>query len=121
MVSIYVIHVLYEIQTINLFKMDLTLYFCHHYSIDLAGYLIPKGWKVLTWFRDLHMDPEVYPDPRKFDPSRWDVSLKILFCIVIIQRMFVVTSFHLCFIEGLRTKGWCVPSFWCRKPSMPRK
>ncbi|KAL0827464.1 hypothetical protein Bca101_051142 [Brassica carinata] len=35
-------------------------------------YLIPKGWKVLTWFRNVHMDPEVYLDPRKFDPSRWD-------------------------------------------------
>ena len=45
-----------------------------NYSVNLAGYLIPKGWKVLTWFRDVHMDPEVFPDPRKFDPSRWDVS-----------------------------------------------
>jgi ent-kaurenoic acid hydroxylase len=42
--------------------------------INLAGYLIPKGWKVLTWFRDVHIDPEVFPDPRKFDPARWDVS-----------------------------------------------
>ncbi|KAF3535305.1 hypothetical protein F2Q69_00024223 [Brassica cretica] len=37
-----------------------------------VGYLIPKGWKLLTWFRNVHMDPEVYLDPRKFDPSRWD-------------------------------------------------
>lgn len=40
----------------------------------VAGYLIPKGWKVLAWFRSIHYDKEVYPDPKKFDPSRWDVS-----------------------------------------------
>uniref|UniRef100_A0ACD6A3Q3 Uncharacterized protein n=1 Tax=Avena sativa TaxID=4498 RepID=A0ACD6A3Q3_AVESA len=36
------------------------------------GYLIPKGWKVQLWYRSVHMDPEVYPDPKKFDPSRWE-------------------------------------------------
>jgi len=39
----------------------------------LSGYIIPKGWKVLTWFRNVHLDPEIYPDPKKFDPSRWEV------------------------------------------------
>uniref|UniRef100_A0ACD5TKV8 Uncharacterized protein n=1 Tax=Avena sativa TaxID=4498 RepID=A0ACD5TKV8_AVESA len=38
------------------------------------GYLIPKGWKVQLWYRSVHMDPEVYPDPKKFDPSRWEVG-----------------------------------------------
>nr|ALR74629.1 gibberellin biosynthesis-related protein KAO1 [Salvia miltiorrhiza] len=37
-----------------------------------SGYTIPKGWKVLVWFRGVHFDPETYPDPKKFDPSRWD-------------------------------------------------
>ncbi|KAG2553020.1 hypothetical protein PVAP13_9KG498926 [Panicum virgatum] len=36
-----------------------------------ADYLIPKGWKVQLWYRSVHMDPEVYPDPKKFNPSRW--------------------------------------------------
>lgn len=39
---------------------------------NISGYTIPKGWKVLVWFREVHFDPEVYPEPRKFDPSRWD-------------------------------------------------
>ncbi|KAH0462173.1 hypothetical protein IEQ34_009748 [Dendrobium chrysotoxum] len=38
----------------------------------INGYLIPKGWKVQTWYRNVHMDPEVYPDPKNFNPSRWD-------------------------------------------------
>uniref|UniRef100_A0ACD5XXF5 Uncharacterized protein n=1 Tax=Avena sativa TaxID=4498 RepID=A0ACD5XXF5_AVESA len=38
----------------------------------INGYLIPKGWKVQLWYRSVHMDPEVYPDPKKFDPSRWE-------------------------------------------------
>ncbi|KAI3973916.1 hypothetical protein MKX01_030492 [Papaver californicum] len=25
-----------------------------------------------VWFRTVHMDPEVYPNPKEFNPSRWD-------------------------------------------------
>lgn len=38
-----------------------------------VGYTIPKGWKVLVWFRSVHFDPETYPNPKEFNPSRWDV------------------------------------------------
>ncbi|RZC51062.1 hypothetical protein C5167_019487 [Papaver somniferum] len=41
-------------------------------DIKMNGYLIPKGWKVQVWFRTVHMDPEVYPNPKEFNPSRWD-------------------------------------------------
>ncbi|GAB4825184.1 Ent-kaurenoic acid oxidase 1 [Ancistrocladus abbreviatus] len=41
-------------------------------DVNLNGYTIPKGWKVLTWFRSVHLDPEIYPDPLEFNPSRWD-------------------------------------------------
>lgn len=44
-------------------------------SFFLSGYIIPKGWRILVWFREVHFDPEVYPEPKKFDPSRWDVSI----------------------------------------------
>ena len=40
----------------------------------VSGYTIPKGWKVLVWFRTCHLDPETWPEPMKFNPSRWDVS-----------------------------------------------
>ncbi|MBA0740440.1 hypothetical protein Gogos_013642 [Gossypium gossypioides] len=38
----------------------------------LNGYLIPQGWKVLVWTSAVHMDPEIYPNPNQFLPSRWD-------------------------------------------------
>uniref|UniRef100_A0A1U7YEV2 Ent-kaurenoic acid oxidase 1-like n=1 Tax=Nicotiana sylvestris TaxID=4096 RepID=A0A1U7YEV2_NICSY len=38
----------------------------------INGYTIPKGWKVLVWFRSVHLDPETYDDPLEFNPSRWD-------------------------------------------------
>jgi cytochrome P450 len=41
---------------------------------EFPGYLIPKGWKAQLWYRTVHMDPQVYPDPKKFDPSRWEVG-----------------------------------------------
>uniref|UniRef100_M8C813 Ent-kaurenoic acid oxidase 1 n=1 Tax=Aegilops tauschii TaxID=37682 RepID=M8C813_AEGTA len=41
-------------------------------DVFVNGYLIPKGWKVQLWYRSVHMDPQVYPDPKKFDPSRWE-------------------------------------------------
>ncbi|XP_062147106.1 beta-amyrin 11-oxidase-like isoform X2 [Alnus glutinosa] len=41
-------------------------------DVNLNGYLIPKGWKVLVWNRAVHMDPENYSNPKDFDPSRWD-------------------------------------------------
>ncbi|GMY29796.1 beta-amyrin 11-oxidase-like [Fagus crenata] len=41
-------------------------------DVNINGYHIPKGWKVLVWNRGIHMDPETYPNPKDFDPSRWD-------------------------------------------------
>nr|WET51926.1 CYP88A154 [Ailanthus altissimus] len=38
----------------------------------IQGYTVPKGWQVLVWTRGVHMDPEVYSNPKEFDPSRWD-------------------------------------------------
>lgn len=39
-----------------------------------TGYIIPKGWKALVWFRSVHLDPEIYPNPKEFNPYRWNVS-----------------------------------------------
>lgn len=41
-------------------------------DVNISGYTIPKGWKVLVWFRAVHLDPQVWPEPMKFNPSRWD-------------------------------------------------
>ncbi|KAL5795165.1 hypothetical protein ACOSP7_003759 [Xanthoceras sorbifolium] len=41
-------------------------------DVNISGYTIPKGWKVLAWFRTVHLDSEIYPNPREFNPSRWE-------------------------------------------------
>ncbi|XVF11002.1 hypothetical protein REPUB_Repub07fG0231800 [Reevesia pubescens] len=41
-------------------------------DVNINGYLIPKGWKVLVWNRGVHMDPEVYSNPKDFIPARWE-------------------------------------------------
>ncbi|GAA0158686.1 oxygenase [Lithospermum erythrorhizon] len=45
-------------------------------DVEFEGYLIPKGWKVLPLFRNIHHSPENFPEPEKFDPSRFEVSPK---------------------------------------------
>jgi len=38
--------------------------------------LIPKGWKVLPLFRNIHHNADIFSDPGKFDPSRFEVAPK---------------------------------------------
>ncbi|OVA18363.1 Cytochrome P450 [Macleaya cordata] len=45
-------------------------------DVEYEGYLIPKGWKVLPLFRNIHHSPDNFPEPEKFDPSRFEVSPK---------------------------------------------
>ncbi|XP_030537873.2 abscisic acid 8'-hydroxylase CYP707A1-like [Rhodamnia argentea] len=45
-------------------------------DVDYKGYLIPKGWKVMPLFRNMHHNPEFFSDPEKFDPSRFEVTPK---------------------------------------------
>ncbi|KAK7266276.1 hypothetical protein RIF29_18918 [Crotalaria pallida] len=41
-------------------------------DVDINGYIIPKGWRVLIWQRAVHMDPANFQNPQEFNPSRWD-------------------------------------------------
>ncbi|GMY33595.1 abscisic acid 8'-hydroxylase CYP707A2-like [Fagus crenata] len=45
-------------------------------DVQYDGYLIPKGWKVLPLFRNIHHSPEIFPEPDKFDPSRFEIAPK---------------------------------------------
>ncbi|XP_022940325.1 abscisic acid 8'-hydroxylase 4-like [Cucurbita moschata] len=45
-------------------------------DVEYKGYLIPKGWKVMPLFRNIHHSPEYFADPHKFDPSRFEVAPK---------------------------------------------
>ncbi|KAL0422629.1 UNVERIFIED_CONTAM: Abscisic acid 8'-hydroxylase 4 [Sesamum latifolium] len=43
-------------------------------DVEYNGYLIPKGWKVMPLFRNIHHNPEFFSDPQNFDPSRFEVA-----------------------------------------------
>ncbi|KAJ8766611.1 hypothetical protein K2173_001131 [Erythroxylum novogranatense] len=43
---------------------------------EYKGYLIPKGWKVMPLFRNIHHNPELFSEPNLFDPSRFEVAPK---------------------------------------------
>ncbi|KAE9597265.1 hypothetical protein Lal_00007458 [Lupinus albus] len=45
-------------------------------DVEYKGYLIPKGWKVMPLFRNIHHNPEFYPSPHNFDPSRFEMAPK---------------------------------------------
>ncbi|KAI4321517.1 hypothetical protein MLD38_034887 [Melastoma candidum] len=45
-------------------------------DVEYKGYLIPKGWKVLPLFRNIHHSPDYFADPDNFDPTRFEVSPK---------------------------------------------
>ncbi|CAI9754601.1 unnamed protein product [Fraxinus pennsylvanica] len=46
-------------------------------DIDYKGYKIPKGWKVISWIRYLHTNPENFDDPMCFNPDRWNEPPKM--------------------------------------------
>lgn len=55
---------------------DLLLYLCFNmlYIFGLIGYMIPKGWKIYVYTREINYDPCLFPDPYTFNPWRWLVS-----------------------------------------------
>ncbi|CAO2163034.1 unnamed protein product [Urochloa humidicola] len=45
-------------------------------DVEYEGFLIPKGWKVMPLFRNMHHSSEFFEDPHNFDPSRFMVAPK---------------------------------------------
>nr|XP_018674680.1 PREDICTED: ent-kaurenoic acid oxidase 1-like [Musa acuminata subsp. malaccensis] len=78
-----------------------------NYASHVTGYLIPKDWKVQLWFRNVHLDPQVYTDPKKFDPSRWDVSWPP--CYVYTCLWSIVMNFALLFKDFTPKAGTFLP------------
>lgn len=50
-------------------------------DVKIKGYLIPKGWSVLTYFRSVHLDDNHYDWPYKFNPWRWQVRRNIFLSV----------------------------------------
>ncbi|XP_019168228.1 PREDICTED: ent-kaurenoic acid oxidase 1-like [Ipomoea nil] len=59
-------------ETLRLVTFSLTVFREAKKDVNVSGYTIPEGWKVLVWFRGVHLDEEIYEDPLTFNPSRWD-------------------------------------------------
>ena len=47
------------------------------YGIFFTCYLIPRGWKIMPLFGNLHHNPKIFPDPQKFDPTKWQAGVMI--------------------------------------------
>ncbi|OMP06006.1 Cytochrome P450 [Corchorus olitorius] len=46
-------------------------------EMELNGFVIPKGWRIYVYTREVNYDPFLYPDPLAFNPWRWmDKSLE---------------------------------------------
>ncbi|XVE60145.1 hypothetical protein DITRI_Ditri05aG0103900 [Diplodiscus trichospermus] len=45
-------------------------------DFEIDGYNIKKGWSINLDVVSIHHDPQTYPNPQKFDPSRFDAPLK---------------------------------------------
>ncbi|RLN35814.1 hypothetical protein C2845_PM03G08590 [Panicum miliaceum] len=41
-------------------------------DIEFDGYVIPKGWQVFWTAAATHMDGRIFPEPAKFNPSRFE-------------------------------------------------
>ncbi|KAF3333437.1 cytochrome P450 90D2-like isoform X1 [Carex littledalei] len=40
-------------------------------DVEIKGLLIPKGWRVISYLRFMHLAEENYKDPYEFNPWRW--------------------------------------------------
>ncbi|KAJ8500678.1 hypothetical protein OPV22_011230 [Ensete ventricosum] len=45
-------------------------------DVEYKGYLVPKGWKVMPLFRNIHHNPDFFQEPKMFNPSRFEVAPK---------------------------------------------
>lgn len=52
------------------------------------GYLIPKDWSVMACLITVHLDPENYENPFKFDPWRWEV-INLIELYNLVMFMFI--------------------------------
>jgi cytochrome P450 family 4 len=41
-------------------------------DVEYDGKIIPKGVEIIVYSHGIHMNPEYYPNPEKFDPSRFE-------------------------------------------------
>uniref|UniRef100_A0A7N0T9R8 Cytochrome P450 85A n=1 Tax=Kalanchoe fedtschenkoi TaxID=63787 RepID=A0A7N0T9R8_KALFE len=40
-------------------------------DMEINGFVIPEGWRIYVYTREINYDPKLYPDPMAFNPWRW--------------------------------------------------
>ncbi|KAJ3271124.1 Thromboxane-A synthase [Terramyces sp. JEL0728] len=45
-------------------------------DVQVCGHHLPKGTRVQLYLRAIHMNPDYYEDPEKFNVDRWDKEIK---------------------------------------------
>ena len=65
---------LHKLDSLSKYKLTEIWFKFFFFFLNITGYKIKKGWSVNLDVVSIHHDPEVLPDPQKFDPSRFDVS-----------------------------------------------
>ncbi|XP_061370472.1 ent-kaurenoic acid oxidase 2-like isoform X1 [Gastrolobium bilobum] len=63
-------------ETMRVITFSLVVFREAKIDVNINGYTVPKGWKILVWFRSVHLDPEIYPNPKEFNPNRWNKEHK---------------------------------------------
>jgi cytochrome P450 len=46
--------------------------------VYVDGYLIPKGFSIVSSMESMHMNPNVYAEPNKFSPERFLNNIKTM-------------------------------------------
>ncbi|KAL8141790.1 hypothetical protein V2J09_014822 [Rumex salicifolius] len=59
-------------ETLRVVNISFTLFREANTDVIINGFLVPKGWRILTWLRSAHLDQDKFLNAKEFNPSRWD-------------------------------------------------
>ncbi|KAF2580592.1 hypothetical protein F2Q68_00003160 [Brassica cretica] len=93
-------------------------------DVEYKGYLIPKGWKVMPLFRNIHHNPKYFSNPEVFDPSRFEPNTFMPFgsgvhacpgnelakLQILIFLHHLVSKFRLCSSSVIQIDPWSIGS-----------
>ncbi|KAK1556452.1 hypothetical protein Q3G72_005206 [Acer saccharum] len=94
-------------------------------DIEYQGYTIPKGWQVMLASSVTHMDEQLFPDPSKFDPARFEKQAPPFSFVAFGGGPRICPGYEFARIETLATIHYLVTQFtWklcCNDNSFSRK